>query len=168
MNGMHKFVQRWQQEPGRVLVVERQLCLSSCSLRAMVRAGTWQVILFLPHLQLKQPFLPEGGPASPQHALGQSASEVAIQWEALGHPFFPRRESGPQETPTMDAAKFRVRWGNTSLARHPDTGLLQSHLPHRLRQVDHKLEIKACLNSKGVQRFKASLDNLARLSQSER
>lgn len=75
MNGMYKFVQRWQQEPGRVLVVERQLCLSSCSLRAMVRAGTWQVILFLPYLQLKQPFLPEGGSASPQHAPGPECQQ---------------------------------------------------------------------------------------------
>lgn len=47
--------------------------------------------------------------------LGQSASKVAIPHEALSDPSFPRRESSPQETPTVDAAKFRVCWGNTSL-----------------------------------------------------
>lgn len=98
--------------------------------------------------------------------LGQNASKVAIQWEALGHPSFPRRESGPQETPTLDAAKFRVHWGNISLARHADTGLLQSHLPRRLRQVDHKLENKVYLNSKGVQSQSGQVSKT--LSQSER
>lgn len=113
----------------------------------MVRAGTRQVILFPPHLQLKEPFLPEMVQPPRSMPLGQSASKVAIPREALSDPSFPRRESGPQETPTVDAAKFRVCWGNTSLARHPDTGLLQSYLPRRLRQVDHELEFKAHLNS---------------------
>lgn len=76
MNGMYKFVQRWEQELGRVRLFKDHLCFSLWNLGTMVRAGTGQVVLFLFRLHLKSPLSLQKVVQPPcRMSLGQSASQ---------------------------------------------------------------------------------------------